>query len=33
VTRIIRNEPLNFIGIDYAIDNRFVEEPDPAAGG
>jgi aryl-alcohol dehydrogenase-like predicted oxidoreductase len=26
VERVMRNEPLDFIGIDYAIDNRSVEE-------
>ena len=27
----MRNEPLDFIGVDYAIDNREVEDDDPAA--
>ncbi len=29
---VMRNEPLDFIGVDYAIDNRDVEETHPAAG-
>ena len=31
LARVMREEPLDFIGVDYAVDNRSVEEDDPAA--